>query len=167
MGKRNTGGMNVGTSSVLVAFVLLCLVTFAGLSFLSANSDYRLSLQTAEKTTEYYEAGLKADKKLSEIDEELTELAASYPEHSYPQEVINYFNIVPEISVDDSEEDPVLFFTETINERQDLKVAVRVLYPDTNEGKTFLVKSYNVEVNSSWQDEILNEIDENGLMTFN
>lgn len=35
--------LGVGTSSILLIFVLLCMITFAVLSLVSARSDYRLS----------------------------------------------------------------------------------------------------------------------------
>ena len=165
MEKRQTGGMNVGTSSVLVAFVLLCLVTFAGLSFLSANSDYRLSQQTAEKTTEYYAAGEKADRKLAELDTTLRELARQGSEGSYYQSVRERFLGSLDYNYVEEEGRYLLSFTEPVNIRQDLNVLVEVNYP--SEGtKPFTIKHYTVTINQSWQDEIIHGIDENGLMQF-
>ena len=166
MEKKQTGGMNVGTSSVLVAFVLLCLVTFAGLSFLSANSDYRLSLQTAEKTSEYYAASREADLRLSDLDSTLRELSQGASETSYYQAVKDRY--LGSMGYDYTEEEGryLLSFTEPINNRQDLKVLLEVKYP-SRDTDPFTIESYTVTVNQSWQDEIRNEIDENGLMQFN
>ncbi len=166
MGKKNTGGMNIGTSSVLVAFVLLCLVTFAGLSFLSANSDYRLSRQTADKTTEYYKAGMEADRRLAELDGILSSYAAAASESSYYRELEDQFSGSRDYTWRNDEENGIrtLSFLVNINERQDLSVVLDVLYPSSEDERCFDIKSYCVVVNSSWQNEIRDEIDENGLM---
>ena len=51
MNKKRPMAFNIGTSSILIVFVLLCLATFAALSLVSANADYRLSTALAERTT--------------------------------------------------------------------------------------------------------------------
>ena len=51
MNKQKKGFIHIGFSSILMVFTMLCLVTFATLSLITANSDYRLSLKVAEKTT--------------------------------------------------------------------------------------------------------------------
>ena len=49
MNKQKKGFIHIGFSSILMVFTMLCLVTFATLSLITANSDYRLSLKVAEK----------------------------------------------------------------------------------------------------------------------
>ena len=44
MNKQKKGFIHIGFSSILMVFTMLCLVTFATLSLITANSDYRLSL---------------------------------------------------------------------------------------------------------------------------
>jgi len=63
--KRKIGFVNIGTASLLVAFLTLCLVAFAMLTLSTAKSDYKFSQKLAERTTSYYE-------ELS-ISEQLTE----------------------------------------------------------------------------------------------
>ena len=46
--------MNIGSASILLVFVILCLVSFAVLSIVSANADSRLSTRVLERTTAYY-----------------------------------------------------------------------------------------------------------------
>ena len=48
MNKQKKGMIHIGFSSILMVFTMLCLVTFATLSLITANSDYRLSLKVAE-----------------------------------------------------------------------------------------------------------------------
>ena len=43
MNKQKKEFIHIGFSSILMVFTMLCLVTFATLSLITANSDYRLS----------------------------------------------------------------------------------------------------------------------------
>lgn len=57
-------GINTGASSVMVIFVVISLVTFAIMSLVAANADYRLSKQVAERNVAYYDATSAAQLKL-------------------------------------------------------------------------------------------------------
>lgn len=72
--KRSAGGVNVGASSILIIFILLCLVTFATLSVVSARADYTLSEKSAATTTAYYTACNYAEARLADIDNTLREV---------------------------------------------------------------------------------------------
>ena len=56
MKRREHPVTGTGASSVLMVFVVLCLVVFSVLSFSGADADLRLSRQFAERTTAYYQA---------------------------------------------------------------------------------------------------------------
>ena len=45
MDKKKSFPMNIGLSSILLIFVVLCLVSFSILSIVSANADKKLSLK--------------------------------------------------------------------------------------------------------------------------
>ena len=66
--------LTTGTSTLLLIFVSLCLLTFAVLSFLSARADQNLSRKTAERTSAYYEACNQAEDRLGETDQMLEKL---------------------------------------------------------------------------------------------
>ena len=68
MNNKKRYGISVGSSSILIIIVILCLVCFAGLSIVSATADYKLSSRLAERTTKYYEASNLANKKLADLD---------------------------------------------------------------------------------------------------
>ena len=51
---QKSGFVNIGTASLLVVFLTLCLVSFAMLSLSTAKSDYEFSQKLAQKTTAYY-----------------------------------------------------------------------------------------------------------------
>lgn len=71
--KESSSFVNIGSSSLLIIFLILCLATFAILSLSSAKSDYTSSQRLAQHKTEYYEASAKAEMVLAEIDYALAE----------------------------------------------------------------------------------------------
>lgn len=75
--KTNRVNLNLGTSSLLLIFVVLSLVSFAALSLSSALSDKKLSDKTVEKNTAYYDACNKAQEQLSVIDSLLCDIYLS------------------------------------------------------------------------------------------
>lgn len=77
--KEQSSFVNIGSSSLLIVFVILCLATFAILSLSSAKSDYSLSERLAEHKGHYYEASSKAETILEEIDSTLADTAKAAP----------------------------------------------------------------------------------------
>ncbi len=73
--KQQSSFVNIGSSSLLVIFLILCLVTFAILSVSSAKSDYSFSERLAEHKKAYYEASARAERIAHEIDKQLVDLA--------------------------------------------------------------------------------------------
>ena len=71
--KQQSYFVNIGSSSLLVIFLILCLVTFAILSLSSAKSDYTFSERLAEHKRAYYEASARAEDIVGEIDSILYE----------------------------------------------------------------------------------------------
>lgn len=63
--QKKFGFVNIGTASLLAAFLTLCLVAFAMLSLSSAKTDYEFSKKLAQRTTSYY-----AERSLAEQIEE-------------------------------------------------------------------------------------------------
>lgn len=64
---------NIGLSSLMVVFLVLCLTTFALLTLSTAKSDYSLSEKMADHRTDYYTTCSRAEKILDKIDKELEE----------------------------------------------------------------------------------------------
>ncbi|MDO4176125.1 MAG: hypothetical protein Q4D99_01440 [Bacillota bacterium] len=59
----------IGVSSLLVVFLILCLVTFACLSLSTAKSDYEFSKNNAQHKAEYYKASNEAEEYLNDLSE--------------------------------------------------------------------------------------------------
>lgn len=66
--KKSVPFLNIGSSSLLVVFLVLCLVIFAVLTLTSAQSDYRFSERLAERRTAYYAACNQAEEQIAALD---------------------------------------------------------------------------------------------------
>ncbi len=69
--KQQAPVIHIGASSLLVVFLVLCLVIFAGLSLTSAQNDAYYSQRAAQRRTAYYTACNQAEGILEEIDSRL------------------------------------------------------------------------------------------------
>ncbi len=58
----------IGTSFMLVLFIILCMVVFSILSLSTTMKDFHHSLKTVERTTNYYNANNEAEEVLAQID---------------------------------------------------------------------------------------------------
>lgn len=118
----------IGSSSILVIFVILCLVSFATLSIVSANADYKLSTKILDRTTAYYEAQNQAEEELAQLD---SSLRGTYETASSSAE---YFDITGHETT----------FLISVSELQSLEVTVQILYPDNPAGSYYQVLSRKV-----------------------
>lgn len=60
--------INIGTSFMLVVFIIICMVIFSALSLSSALKDYDSSQKAAERTRNYYNACNQAEEIRAEIE---------------------------------------------------------------------------------------------------
>lgn len=116
----NQTGVNVGTSSLLLVFVVMCLVSFATLATVSANADRKLNDKIVERTVQYYNACNEAEAKISDIDSTLKALYDSG------------------LSRDDylSQAGETIDFAVPVSDVQTLSVSLDIKYP-LNPGDTF------------------------------
>lgn len=119
-------GINIGSSSLLMIFVILCLVSFAALSIVSANADYKLSARMLERTTAYYEACNQAESNIARIDATLQEV---YKSCSSEEE---YFSIVGRFKA----------YAVPISDIQTLEVIVDILYPAVPGEPLYSIRSW-------------------------
>lgn len=157
--KKNPAAfVNIGSSSLLVIFLVLCLVTFATLSLSSSKSDYAFSSRLAERKTSYYEASNKAETVLGQIDAQLAK--------SYEKSRDSYFNGVEkdlsrlnlnvqgetvQLTTDFSTAKPTLSYDIPLNEKQSLSVTL--LLPDPKKSKNtgfYQIQQWNVTSSTDW-----------------
>ena len=156
MDKKHSGGINIGTSSILVTFVLLALVTFAALSYMSARSDYVLSKEAADRTASYYDANRMAEIYLANIEALLSKhLASSSDRQEYFDGVDDVFADNEKIEVADGKNGgKTLSYSVAVTNGQNLNVSLSVHYPDTTDDSLFKIDKWTTDVNREWIEEI-------------
>lgn len=126
--KKKQFGINIGSSSILLVFVILCLVSFAVLSIVSANADNKLSARVLERTTAYYTACNQAEQSLAGMDQTLRRVyESSADEETYFASVGHGKSYVIPIS-----------------DLQSLQVSIDILYPQTAEDPFYQITSWQV-----------------------
>lgn len=135
--KYDTGFSNFGFSTILLAFVMICIVTLSAVSLLTANSDYKLSKKVAEKNTDYYEAEAKAYLILEEIDMQLS-LAYQTSEDAagYYRNCKNRLSDLGYGTYTTDETDHTYSYSVSVTDGQYLLVVLDVQYP-TNDNEAF------------------------------
>ncbi|MDD3278460.1 MAG: hypothetical protein PHG16_06205 [Lachnospiraceae bacterium] len=92
MKKRSYPVVNIGIVPVFTICVILCMVTFAVLSYMSADRDFRFSSQVAEQTTAYYDAVNEANQQIASLNQTLLD---SWNRGVYEQTESSYAFSVP------------------------------------------------------------------------
>lgn len=75
---RGWGQVQIGTSSLVLIFTVLCLVVFSTLSIASAKVDQKLAEKNQQYVTDYYIGDGKAEEMLKEINDNLVGYGDSY-----------------------------------------------------------------------------------------
>ena len=156
MEKKHSGGINIGTSSILVTFVLLALVTFAALSYISARSDWVLSKEAADRTASYYDANRMAEIYLANIEALLSkQLDSSKSEKEYIDGIDALFADNEKIEVTDGEDGKKLMsYTIAVTNGQNLNVTLSAHYPTVSDDSLFKVDKWTTNVNREWLEEV-------------
>lgn len=149
---------NFGFSTILLAFVMICVVTFSALSLVTAYSDYKLSKKVADKNTLYYEAQESAYEKLATIDDLLTKCyQATDNETDYYANVTQL--IVEYGTLEESSLGYILSYQETIAEDQYLSVKLVIHYPSQSTDTFYEILEWkSVYEKEAPEDEILDLI---------
>ncbi len=137
--------ISTGTTSIVLIFVLLCMLTFSVLSLVSAQANLRLSRLSAQRTTDYYAAENAANEILIDIEDAAqSAVQANYRSSidyaSFAGEVVKRMRQPDAVSVTG---DGLLSYQVPLGEDQNLQVELRV-FPEPGDGG----RHYEVRV---WQ----------------
>lgn len=134
--KNKSSFINIGFSSIVMVFIMICLVTFATLSVLTAHSDYRLSQKMADKTTAYYKADAIARDMVELLDNQLFEIYLEGSSSDYFYETVaatdfsaNAPSDIHNITLKDLDDDTILSYEVPISEVQTLHVSLQIRFP--------------------------------------
>ena len=147
--KAQSSFVNIGSASLLVVFLTLCLSTFAILSLASANSDYRMSRRLADNKTEYYKAASQAEEILSQIDAVLEKAAQEgTPAESLLPDGSEISGI--SVTVETADGDTSISYQVPLNTSRAL--SVRLLTEDpAPEGRYYQIESWKVISTDTWE----------------
>lgn len=156
MEKKNYPAVNIGSASMLVIFIILCLVTFSVLSVASTNSDRTYAQNVADRTEQYYNACNKAEEVLAAID---SVISASY--RQYGADYLKEGAALLPASLSDvpleSADFPVISFSVRLNESQELFVAFKLQTPSDSASALYQILSWKEISTEDWNyDEPLN-----------
>lgn len=140
--KQFSAGMNVGSSSILVTFVLLCLVTFAALSFVSANADHELAVQTGERVRSYYSTKSLAEVNLANIDSLLSKHAKANDEDTYFDTIEELFSDNSNYTIIRESGNTYIHYEVPVTKNQDLSVTLKVVYPSHPTADAFVITEW-------------------------
>jgi hypothetical protein len=121
--------MNIGLPSIMLIFVVLCLVSFGVLSLVSANADRKLSQKVLARQHEYYEASNEAQEMLASVDARLHE---AYEKSASKSDYISMISDIP------------TSYTYEVGTIQTLRVTLSYLYPDNDSEPLYQIMEWKV-----------------------
>ena len=121
--------MNIGLSSILLIFVVLCLVSFSILSIVSANADKKLSQKVMNRSIAYYNACNEAETMLRDVNEQLHALYSNASDDSVYLATVS--------TLDQT-------YHYTISDLQELEVVLNYPVPDSDKAPFYEIVSWKV-----------------------
>ena len=149
--QRSAPFTSIGASSLLVVFLVLCLVTFAVLSLASARSDDAFSEKLAGRKTAYYTAVNQAEAILARVDETLDHTQNNTDAAIQAVLALNEAGL-PElegISLTAGTDDlsPCISFRVPIDDRQYLHVTLEL------SGNFYEIRSWQTITDTDWESD--------------
>lgn len=133
--KKSFPIINMGTSLLLVVFIVICLIVFATLSLSSSLRDQKYADKAVLKTENYYLAYSHAQKQLKEIDQAIIS----------HKDLSSLKNI--EISLKDN--NTYISFKENIDQYQDLDVEIQL----TQDQDRYKIIKWQEVTSKEWKNE--------------
>lgn len=121
---------NIGSVTLMMIFIVLCMVSFAALSLSTAASDYQASQKSAKHVKEYYHASNQAEETLASIDMTLSD------DYQHTTDMASYFSLVrsdyadtPDFTLTEDNGKLVISYQTPLNNKQALTTSLQVQYP--------------------------------------
>ena len=145
---------NFGFSSILMGFCMMCMLTFATLALVTANSDYQLSKKVAEKNTTFYKVQSEVYQDIAKIDSmHMKVYSENKSRDMYLQKVYNqlYASYLGEAEIIDN--DLLFHFSKYISENQTLEISLKILYPDNKKSGFYQIVQWQTTTNTDIETE--------------
>ena len=154
MKKKSFPITNIGTISLMMIFIVLCMVTFAALSLSSAVSDSRSGQKMSVHTEEYYAASNQAEEILASVDGIFSDA------YSKSQDAEEYYKMVsealPDTLTSEKEEGQLqIRYQVDVNDSQAIQVLLAVLSPEQiqreGSGAFYKILSWQEIQTTTWE----------------
>lgn len=136
---------NFGFSTILIAFVMICIVTFSALALMMANSDYKLSKKVADRTSRYYLAEKEANQRLLQIDMLLADAYAKSSNrttyYAIARKKLKAADLAIELN-DTSSSTLGVSYCINISDNQTLNVELDIVYPPDSGGSYYALEQW-------------------------
>ncbi|MEA4987177.1 MAG: hypothetical protein VB095_03895 [Anaerovorax sp.] len=153
--ERTRGTIQIGISSLLLVFTVLCLVVFSVLALSSAKADWKLAQKNKISVNQYYEADSLAEEMAKKINDHIIDLIVSNSTIIKNQELLGN-SLEENLDVSYNKEDNTVSYQIDINDEQLLLVCLKIKSYNEIQKR---IKNYEV---ISWvvQNKMDYEIDE-------
>lgn len=152
--KRSYPGIQIGTSFMLIVFVILCLVVFATLSLSGSLRDYEYSRKAAQKTTDYYNACSSAEETIGEIDAVLQDAKRdAQSDEDYLKNAVENLSQLQGIEVESENETTTISFEEEINDTQKLLVSLKLEEEMSTDDGLYRIVTWKESPAKSWEEK--------------
>ena len=154
MKKKSFPITNIGTISLMMIFIVLCMVTFAALSLSSAVSDSRSGQKMSVHTEEYYAASNQAEEILASVYGIFSDA------YSKSQDAEEYYKMVsealPDTLTSEKEEGQLqIRYQVDVNDSQAIQVLLAVLSPEQiqreGSGAFYKILSWQEIQTTTWE----------------
>ncbi len=160
MKKTSSPITNIGSVSLLMIFIVLCLAVFSTLSLSGSLSEYRYSQKIAQHHADYYNASASASRILREIDQ-ILHLSYDEQTEQYYDTIEKQLALLDGVEADLISEPPSITYKIPIDDSQSLRIMLALNAPDELKKGYYRITAWQEIPSSEWNgDDSLN------LMTF-
>jgi hypothetical protein len=129
--------LNIGMSSIVVIFIILCMTSFSTLSYVTAHNDYKLTQISVQHTTAYQTACNLAEEQLALLDDITTTAEQS---QNFYKETARLCKETANISV----KNKTFSYEIDMNDTQKLSISGILTANKNNDNTHFTVKQWKV-----------------------
>ncbi|MDD2494827.1 MAG: hypothetical protein PHE29_06495, partial [Tissierellia bacterium] len=131
--RLTSNSIGVGGSLIMVIFVMLCLTVFSVLSFTTAYSDLKLSVNSEEMTVDFYEINGKGEKKLAEINEKLLSInKTDLKDNNFKKVIIEKLKDIKDIVITEELEHVIVYYESIGEKNQKICITLKILIHEKN-----------------------------------
>lgn len=149
MKKQYSPVMNIGSISLLMTFIVLCLVVFATLSLSGAIGEYQYSKKIALHEQEYYRASNHAVQTLREVDRLLHAAYESEPDRYYTI-IEQQLSGMGELLLDFTGELPLVTYEVPVSGSQVLRVVLALSPPGQMQDGYYHITTWQEAPSLEW-----------------